>query len=194
MTTNRRAVPVLAAGVLGAVTTVVLRRMETEYSRQDTLTKPTVAAMYATYTAHAAVLAWAGARRVWPVPLPPRSSGTAGTALALTGAGCALAGARPFGAGAQLSGIDPGTLHATGIYRYSRNPQYLGLVMTSAGVALARRSAAAGLLALGVWLAYRRWIPSEESHLARTFGDRYVTYKSRVPRWLGNQSTYTRKP
>lgn len=188
MTINRFAVPALAAGALGAVTTAVLRRMEAEYRSQDTLAKPTVAAMYVTYTAHAAALAWACARRVWPLRLPLRSSRTVGTALALTGSGVALVGARPFGAGAQLSGTEPGTLHATGIYRYSRNPQYLGLVVTAAGMALARRSGFAGLSAAGVWLAYRRWIPSEESHLARMFGDPYLTYRARVPRWVGTKT------
>lgn len=190
MTTNRLVVPALAAGVLGAGTTAVLRRMEAEYSTEDTLTTPTVAAMYATYTAHAAALAWAGARRVWAVQLPSRISRTVGTALAVAGSGCALAGARPFGASAQLSGTEPGTLHATGIYRYSRNPQYLGLVMGATGIALARRSAFAGLSAAGIWLVYRRWIPCEESHLARMFGDPYLTYKSRVPRWLGVPSRH----
>ncbi len=188
MPTNRFTAPAFTAGVLGTATWAVLRRMEIEYSRQDTLSKPTVTAMYATYTAHAALLAWACAGRVWSVQLPCRSSRTVGTALALAGTGCALAGARPFGASAQLSGTDPGTLHATGIYRYSRNPQYLGLVMAAAGVALARRSVLAGLSAAGVWLVYRRWIPSEENHLTRTFGDRYLTYKSKVPRWLGTRS------
>lgn len=104
-----------------------------------------------------------------------------------------MTGARPFGAGAQLSGIEPGSLHATGIYRYSRNPQYLGLGLAATGAALAGRSGFAALGAAGVWLAFRRWIPAEEQHLIRMFGDRYAQYKADVHRWLGPPPTGHRR-
>jgi protein-S-isoprenylcysteine O-methyltransferase Ste14 len=165
---------------------MVLRRMEAEYAETDTLSKPTVAAMYAAYGAHIAALAWSSSRRVWPARLPVGPCRIGGTALAAAGAGIALAGARPFGAGAQISGIVPGSLHATGIYRYSRNPQYLGLGLAATGIALLARSAFAGLLAAGVWAAYQRWIPSEERHLTRIFGKDYRNYEATVPRWLGS--------
>ena len=184
---NRRAAATVTAGLLGGATNVVLRRMEIAYARTDTLSNGVVTAMYATYAAHAAALSWSGARRVWPVPLPARSSRILGSALAGGGFGIVLAGARPFGAGAQLSGTEPGSLHATGIYRYSRNPQYLGLGLLATGVATATRSAFAAFDAAGVWLAFHRWVPSEEHHLTRIFGDRYTNYQASVRRWLGTR-------
>lgn len=100
----------------------------------------------------------------------------------------ALAGARPFGAGAQVSGTKSGSLHTAGIYRYSRNPKYLGLGLAASGFAIATRSSFAGLIAAGVWAAYRRRIPSEERHLTRTFGIDYRRYRADVGRWLGNRN------
>ena len=180
--------PALLAGALGASTVAVLRRMEDEYANDDTLSRGTTVAMYATYSAYLAALSWSCRHRTWPVSLPTGPSRLTGTAAALLGTGLAAAGARLFGAGKQLSGIEPGSLHTSGIYRYSRNPQYLGLGMAATGVAVAARSAFAGLVAAGVWASYRRWIPSEERHLTRVFGEEYRNYTANVHRWAGARS------
>ena len=95
-----------------------------------------------------------------------------------------IAGMSRFDSAAQLSGTDTGTLHERGIYRYSRNPQYLGAVVGLAGISLATRSGLAALLTAGVLATYRRWIPSEERVLQRTFDD-YDRYAANVPRWFG---------
>lgn len=163
--------------------------MENEYAATDTLSTRTVVVMYAVYSAHTAALAWAAGRRIWPAPLPRRASRAVGTALITLGSGVALTGAEPFGAGKQISGIEPGSLHATGVYRYSRNPQYLGLGLAATGFAIAARSAFTGLVAAGVWTAYHRWIPNEERHLARVFGKEYLNYQNQVRRWLGTRAT-----
>lgn len=94
-----------------------------------------------------------------------------------------------FDSAAQLSGTETGTLHATGIYRVTRNPQYLGISMALAGVAVATRSAYTSLLAVGVTATYRRWIPVEERHLTRAFGDSYRRYRASSHRWLGQPRT-----
>lgn len=193
-TKHSGALPLVAAGALAGATTALLHRMETEYTRSDTLSAPTVVTMYTVYGAHAAGLAWAARRRVWPVTLPARLCMTVGIGMAALGAGTALAGARPFGPGAQISGIEPGPLHLSGIYRYSRNPQYLGLGLVATGTAVAARSGFAGLLAAGVWAAYRRWIPSEECHLTRIFGNDYTLYRDQVRRWLGSAYPAHQRP
>nr|WP_239537093.1 phosphatidylethanolamine N-methyltransferase family protein [Arthrobacter roseus] len=139
---GRRLVPALLAGTLGCAAIGVLRRMEREYDSTDTLSSTTVAVMYATYGAHGAALAWACVGRVWPVPCPTRPSRIVGSSLAIGGGAATLAGASPFGVGKQISGIAPGSLHMAGVYRYSRNPQYLGLVLAATGAAIGFRCAA----------------------------------------------------
>lgn len=178
----------MTAGSIGCVAVSVLRWMEREYAHSDTLSPKTVAAMYATYGACSAGLAWACAGRIWPMPGPARSSQVLGTGLAIGGGAVALVGSCPFGAGRQISGISPGRLHTGGIYRYSRNPQYLGLGVAATGAAIASRSGFAGLLTAGVWAAYRRWIPAEERHLTQVFGGEYTTYQDSAARWIGPPS------
>lgn len=177
--------PWLLAGALSWTRRAALRRMEHEYATTDTFTGPTVVGMYAAYGGHAASLGLASRYRVWPLPLAKRSAERVGKTLAVGGCAVAIAGAFPFGAGAQLSGTRPGTLHGRGVYRFSRNPQYLGLGIAATGIAVAARSGLAALIATNVWSAYRRWVVTEEEHLMRVFGDEYLNYRNRVPRWAG---------
>ncbi|MDN5790952.1 MAG: hypothetical protein L0H25_08795 [Micrococcales bacterium] len=108
----RSIAPALVAGALGGATVAQLRRMECEYARTETLSPNTVVTMYAAHGAYAAALVWAGRRRIWPVRLPTRSARIVGASSIAVGGGVALAGARPFDSGAQISGIEGGNLHA----------------------------------------------------------------------------------
>jgi len=179
---------------LGPVTHTVLRRMEADYARGEELQPGTVAAMYGTYAAHTAAFAWAATHRSWPLPLPRRPAIFAGALTATGGAAVMAAGMVRFDSTAQLSGTDTGTLHDRGIYRYSRNPQYLGAVVALAGITTATRSGLAALLTAGVLATYRRWIPNEEKVLHRTFGDDYDRYSATVHRWFGRTTHGTKEP
>lgn len=76
-------------------------------------------------------------------------------------------------------------LIAAGPYRLSRNPMYLGMALTSAGIALFFESIAALLLLAAVVAIVDRWvIAREEAYLARRFGADYAIYKHLVRRWL----------
>lgn len=72
-----------------------------------------------------------------------------------------------------------------GIYRYSRNPMYLGIVMMLIGVAAWFGTLPFALAAvtffLVVELAFR---PYEEQKLAETFAESYLTYRDRVRPWI----------
>ena len=138
----------------------VIRRMEAEYWEIETLRPATVALLYTAYAANGTVFAWAARHRAWPLPLPSGPARLAGGALAVSGAAIAMAGAGRFGSAAQLSGTEPGSLVTSGLYRYTRNPQYLGLTGLLAGVAIAARSGLAAAVAGSVWMAFNRWIPS----------------------------------
>lgn len=164
--------------------------MEDDYARGDALQPCTVAAMYGTYAAHSATFAWAAGRRVWPVPLPHRAAVIAGVVTVVAGAGTMTAGMVRFDSAAQLSGTDTGSLHERGIYRYSRNPQYLGAVVGLGGIALATRSGLAALLTAGVLTTYRRWISSEERVLHQIFGHDYDNYAATVARWWGRTTPH----
>jgi len=180
-----RAAAAAAAYTLSGV--LLLRRMRRELLTTGRLSAPTVVWMYATYTTHAAASAWLLTRESVPPEHPrlARFFRLAGSLLALSGSGLYTAGARRFSGPGQLSGTQVGNQVSTGVYRCSRNPQYTGLVLTLYGLALARRSPRAAVLATAAAAAYRWWVPVEEAHLEATFGDDYRNYRARTPRWLG---------
>lgn len=80
----------------------------------------------------------------------------------------------------------PTTALATGgLYRFSRNPIYLGFALTYAGFAVAMDSPVAlGLLLPCLIVIDRFVIAREERYLAARFGAEYAAYKERVRRWL----------
>ena len=173
-----------AAAAATGFAAAVERRMEREYASTDTLTPATVALLYSGYGAVGAAFGWAARRRAWPLPLPAVPARATGDAVAVAGALVSLAGVRRFASPAQVSGTEPGRLATGGLYRFTRNPQYLGLTALLGGVALARRSGLAAVITVGTWAVFDRWIPNEERHLRRTFGDAYRDYCDQVRRWL----------
>lgn len=76
-------------------------------------------------------------------------------------------------------------LVTNGVYRFTRNPMYLGMAIVCLAVALFSQSLAAGLLTLAaVVIIDRTVIAREEAYLVRRFGDDFVAYRRRVHRWL----------
>jgi protein-S-isoprenylcysteine O-methyltransferase Ste14 len=76
-------------------------------------------------------------------------------------------------------------LVTSGIYRYTRNPIYLGFLLLVMGLPLYSGLYWGVLLTpFYVLLMNRLIIQHEESYLERKFGKTYTSYTSRVRRWL----------
>ncbi len=72
-----------------------------------------------------------------------------------------------------------------GLYRFVRNPMYVGALITLFGEAAFFRSAWILLYAGALWLALHTFtVLLEEPQLERRFGDPYRTYKAETPRWI----------
>ena len=80
----------------------------------------------------------------------------------------------------------PSTVLATdGLYRFSRNPIYLGFAITYAGLAVAMDSVLVLLLLIPCLIVVDRFvIRREERYLSAKFGADYDAYRARVRRWL----------
>ncbi len=126
----------------------------------------------------------------WIIPLPISDSATpwrAGVAIIATALLIALFASYHFFA--EKTHIEPWhpatTIIRTGIYRFSRNPIYLGFCIAAVGAGLVLNSwwvvASAAPLK---FLLQRLVISREESYLERKFGARYIDYRKRVRRWL----------
>jgi protein-S-isoprenylcysteine O-methyltransferase Ste14 len=83
-------------------------------------------------------------------------------------------------------GEEPKEVVSKGLYRYSRNPMYVGVITAIAGQAIVYRSRGIALYALIAALTFHCVVVFlEEPHLARARGPAYDDYRRRVPRWLG---------
>lgn len=77
------------------------------------------------------------------------------------------------------------TLVTGGMYRFSRNPMYLGMVLFLLGVALYLGSLSALIpVAVYAWIIDRQFIRNEEIFLTGIFGDEFKEYMKRVRRWI----------
>ncbi len=72
-----------------------------------------------------------------------------------------------------------------GVFRISRNPMYLGMVLILAGIAMLMGSASPWIIVTAFAVVFDRlFIRAEERMLAETFGPAFREYKKRVRRWL----------
>jgi protein-S-isoprenylcysteine O-methyltransferase Ste14 len=90
------------------------------------------------------------------------------------------------GKGTLAPWTPPQELVVVGLYRVSRNPMYIAVILILVGWALGFQSRPLALYALAVAIGFHlRVVFNEEPFLARTHGERWTRYKARVPRWLG---------
>jgi protein-S-isoprenylcysteine O-methyltransferase Ste14 len=85
--------------------------------------------------------------------------------------------------------LDPGqpttALVTTGVYRFTRNPAYLGMALADAAITVATASLGAALLLLPtLYIIDCGVIQREERYLQNKFGDQYRQYQRAVRRWL----------
>lgn len=89
------------------------------------------------------------------------------------------------GRGTLMPAVPTERLVVSGLYRYVRNPMYIGVVTALAGEALLLRSRHMLEYALIVWAIMHLFVCFyEEPSLTRTWRDAYLSYKSSVPRWF----------
>jgi protein-S-isoprenylcysteine O-methyltransferase Ste14 len=106
----------------------------------------------------------------------------------LSGTGLLLASFWQFvsrGRGTPAPVDPPKEAVVEGPYRFTRNPQYLGVLLILVGNFI--WSGAAALLAYAAYIATSFHIfvvRYEEPKLERRFGETYRRYRERVPRWL----------
>ena len=109
--------------------------------------------------------------------------------LIVAGLGIAVAGIRAF---LKLkTTVDPRTpekateLVVIGIYKYSRNPMYLGVLLVLMGVAV-YLGALSAIIGIASFVAFinKFQIEPEEIALQEKFGERYAQYAQKVGRWM----------
>jgi protein-S-isoprenylcysteine O-methyltransferase Ste14 len=136
-----------------------------------------------------AIAMWAASRTGSALELPLLVRAVTAIAIALIGGGIGLAGDLSFKrAKTTINPMKPektSALVTSGIYRFTRNPMYLGLllVVVAWAVFLASAWALAGPVAFVLYIR-RFQIAPEERVLSAKFGAAYSDYTARVRRWL----------
>ena len=120
------------------------------------------------------------------MPLPRAFAEGLGGLLIIVSLGLVLSAVSIFAEKGQ--GLRPATpasaLFQKGVYKFSRNPIYLAMVLFGAGF---------GVATSNVWIIVTTAVAGpifhfmvilpEEAYLARKFGDEYAAYKAKVRRW-----------
>lgn len=124
---------------------------------------------------------------------PPTASfairGAAALALLIVGQNISVGGMRSFRkAKTTMNPFKPSATSALvsdGVYRFTRNPMYVGLLITLLGwAAFLSQPVALVFLPLFVLYITQFQIKPEERVLSSMFGTEYGKYKAKVRRWL----------
>lgn len=119
--------------------------------------------------------------------LEPDMQKTIAAVVALAGAFLTLSGAQLFARhGTAIIPHKPAAhLVTTGVYRWTRNPMYLGMAVLYCGLTLVFDSILAlCFLPIILLIIQVQVIAREEAYLDRRFGPEYRSYKARVRRWI----------
>jgi protein-S-isoprenylcysteine O-methyltransferase Ste14 len=133
-----------------------------------------------------------------------RQGDDASISLMITGATLILGGAAilidsfirfAFAEGTPAPIAPTKRLVVTGLYRFVRNPMYVGVTSIIFGQALLFANAALIAYAIVIWLAFHFFILGyEEPRLKRDHGEEYETYCANVHRWRPRFTPWRQPP
>jgi protein-S-isoprenylcysteine O-methyltransferase Ste14 len=95
------------------------------------------------------------------------------------------------GRGTLMPVVPTKHLVVSGLYRYVRNPMYVGVVTALAGEILLFWNRDLLIFAALVWLGMHLFVCFyEEPRLLRTYGEEYARFRQNVPRWIPRMSPW----
>ena len=109
--------------------------------------------------------------------------------LLLLGLGIMIAGVTSFRKVATtINPLKPETASSLvigGVFHYTRNPMYLGMLVLAFAAVIKSTSVLSLIVVLGFYLFLTRFqIIPEERAMLKLFGDEFVQYQRRVRRWI----------
>lgn len=119
-------------------------------------------------------------------PLPGLLNVALGLPVVAAAYGVTLWGYRSLGLENTYCGADG--LVTGGLYAYSRNPQYVSSVLAGIGLAIAAGSWTVLALTGGLFAIYLLFALNEERWLAQGYGQAFMDYMRRTPRFFGLRS------
>ncbi len=77
------------------------------------------------------------------------------------------------------------TVITEGLYRLTRNPVYLGMILMQSGIGIACASWLYLLLTVALLILLNANTVAEERYCLYTYGEDYQKYKNNTPKWIG---------
>ncbi|NOZ75744.1 MAG: isoprenylcysteine carboxylmethyltransferase family protein [FCB group bacterium] len=166
--------------------TYVFSGIRKTYDKKETFTNKLLFFWYVMWAFHHVPLMLASLYGIWLLPLN-RTYAMAG-GLVLFGIGVIILplGMLEFGSLRRSTGQDISTLITTGIYTWSRNPQFVGWFFILLGISLAGRSGLAlALTGIFAVVIYVYTVRLAEPYLENLYGDAYRSFTGKTARWIG---------
>ncbi|AIF68488.1 hypothetical protein PAP_00205 [Palaeococcus pacificus DY20341] len=156
------------------------------YEKGKTLPLRVSIAIWISDTVHFLLVLSASRQGIWPLSINKTVALVIGVVMGGVGLFIMLVGMLEFHSFKKMSGMDTSKLIITGIYRYSRNPQYTGWFLALLGISIAGRSLLALLLTIALIIGIHLYnVKLEEPYLERIFGEEYLKYKESTSRYFG---------
>ncbi|MCW4015037.1 MAG: isoprenylcysteine carboxylmethyltransferase family protein [Candidatus Bathyarchaeota archaeon] len=72
-----------------------------------------------------------------------------------------------------------------GLYRFTRNPTYVGMILIQTGIGIACASWLYLVLTVALLILFNVNLSAEERYCLYRYGENYQKYKNSTPRWIG---------
>ena len=177
---------IISIGIWAVLAVYVFSEIKKIYARGAPYTTRLLTVWFVMWAFHhvpVIVASWYG---VWPLPIDKTWALAGGLIILIAGTVIITSGMGTFGPSDRSLGTDTSTLITTGIYHWSRNPQFIGWASILLGISIMGRSGfAVALTILFVIILHWYTVRLAEPYLERLHGEAYRSYKSRTARWIG---------
>ncbi|NOY75746.1 MAG: DUF1295 domain-containing protein [Kiritimatiellaeota bacterium] len=141
---------------------------------------------YAMWAFHHIPVVLASLFSIWLIPINNTFALIGGLIIFIIGLILLLMGMIEFRFLHRSTGQDVSNLIISGIYLWSRNPQFVGWVLMLLGISIAGQSGFALFLTVMFMIILHLYtILLEEPYLERLYEEEYCQYKSNSPRYIG---------
>ncbi len=176
----------VGSGLLAVLGLYVLLETKRTYDEGKTLSKGLSVGWWIVDTVHCLLVVLSSFYTVWPMPINKMAALIGGSVMLGVGTVVMLAGIIEFSSIRRVSGLDTPELATTGIYQWSRNPQYFGWFLVLLGISLMGGSGLAILYTTIAIILFHLYITKmEEPYLEHIIGEKYLSYKEITPRYIG---------
>lgn len=176
----------VGSGILVVLGLNVLLETKKAYDKGNALSKGLSVGWWVLDTVYCLLVIVSSLYTVWPLPINEMAALAGGSVMVGVGVVVMLVGMIEFRSIRSISGLDTSELVTTGIYQWSRNPQYFGWFLVLLGISLFRGSGLALLYTMIAIMLFHLYVTRmEEPYLEHIFGEKYVLYKERTPRYIG---------